>query len=38
VVTLGDDVDAVLAELSPDGRPYHAEAVIQHLLDPVSVS
>ncbi len=32
LLTLGDDVLAVLAELSPDGRPYHAHQVVSHLL------
>jgi NAD(P)H-dependent flavin oxidoreductase YrpB (nitropropane dioxygenase family) len=32
IVTLGDDACAVAAALSPDGRPYGAEAVIRYLL------
>ncbi|MFN8163720.1 MAG: hypothetical protein U0R26_07790 [Solirubrobacterales bacterium] len=32
LLTLGDDARAVLAALSPDGRPYHAEDVVRHLL------
>ncbi|MDE3069329.1 MAG: acyltransferase domain-containing protein [Acidobacteriota bacterium] len=32
LVTLGDDVRAVVAELSPDGRPYHASDVVRHVL------
>ncbi|MHB8491233.1 MAG: nitronate monooxygenase, partial [Solirubrobacteraceae bacterium] len=32
LLTLGDDACAVVAELSPDGRPYHAEDVVRHLL------
>lgn len=32
LLTLGDEVHAVLAALSPDGRPYHAEDVIRYVL------
>lgn len=32
LVTLGDDATRVVAELSPDGRPYHAEDVVRYLL------
>jgi NAD(P)H-dependent flavin oxidoreductase YrpB (nitropropane dioxygenase family) len=32
LLTLGDDVHRVLAALSPDGRPYHAEDVVRHVL------
>jgi NAD(P)H-dependent flavin oxidoreductase YrpB (nitropropane dioxygenase family) len=34
LLTLGDDARAVLAALSPDGRSYHAEDVVRHLLGP----
>jgi hypothetical protein len=33
LLTLGDDARAVMAALSPDGRPYRAEDVVRHLLD-----
>jgi NAD(P)H-dependent flavin oxidoreductase YrpB (nitropropane dioxygenase family) len=36
LLTLGDDARAVLAALSPDGRPYHAEDVVRYLLAPPS--
>ncbi|MHB1834888.1 MAG: beta/alpha barrel domain-containing protein [Solirubrobacteraceae bacterium] len=36
LLTLGDDAQAVLAELSPDGRPYHARDVVRHLLGPAT--
>ncbi|MFN8218293.1 MAG: nitronate monooxygenase [Solirubrobacterales bacterium] len=32
LLTLGDDAGAVLAALSPNGRPYHAEDVVRYLL------
>lgn len=34
LLTLGDDARGVLAALSPDGRPYHAEDVVRYLLAP----
>lgn len=34
LLTLGDDARAVLAALSPDGRPYRAEDVVRYLLPP----
>ena len=34
LLTLGDDARAILAALSPDGRPYHAEGVVRYLLAP----
>lgn len=34
LLTLGDDARAILAALSPDGRPYHAEDVVRYLLAP----
>ncbi len=34
LLTLGDDACAVLAALSPDGRPYRADDVVRHLLGP----
>ena len=36
IVTLGDDTSAILAELSPDGAPYTASAVIRYLLGAVT--
>ncbi len=32
LLTLGDDASAVVAQLSPDGRPYSAQDVIAYLL------